>query len=127
MIRFIITILFLAPGLAHAQDLALEREQVVEMIDSLEQRLQIIDEQLSQVDPQKREAAMIAKYGKNKGRMIAEGKVWPTISYQMAEDSWGPPTKIQKTVLNSGEAQKWIYSNSKYLYFKNGRSESWQE
>ena len=86
-----------------------------------------IDQQLSQVSPEEKIEAMISKYGKNKGKLIANGKVWPTISYDMARDSWGEPEGIQKSTLSSGDTQKWSYSDSKYLYFKNGRLENWKE
>jgi hypothetical protein len=109
------------------QILSQERARIINLIDSLESRLQEVDHLLSQTDPEQRIEAMISKYGKNKGRMIAQGKVWPTISCEMAKDSWGAPSTIQKSQLSSGEAQKWTYPDNKYLYFKHGRLESWSE
>jgi len=104
-----------------------ERSSIIQMIDSLEKRLEEIDEQLSQVNPENRLEAMISKYGKNKGKLIASGKVWTSISYEMAIDSWGEPDDVQKTSLASGSTEKWTYPDGRYLYFKNGRLESWKE
>ncbi len=108
-------------------DLAQEKEQINRIIDSLESRLVEIDSELNRVDPELRVEAMIAKYGKNKGRMIAAGKVWNSISFEMARDSWGAPLSIQKTVISSGETQKWNYPNNSYLFFKNGHLEGWKQ
>ncbi len=107
--------------------LAKERSTIVQMIDSLEKRLEEIDVQLSQVNSEDRLEAMISKYGKNKGKLIADGKVWVSISFEMARDSWGEPTDIQKTTVSSGTTEKWIYPDNRYLYFKNGRLDSWKD
>lgn len=104
-----------------------EKVKIENQIDSLQQRLQKIEDQLATPNPEERQKQLIEKYGKNKGKMIAMGKVWQSISYEMAEDSWGKPEKIQKTETTDGETQKWIYSDNRYLYFKNGRLESWKE
>ena len=70
---------------------------------------------------------MIEKYGKKKGKLIAEGRVWPTISLEMAKDAWGEPEKKEKSELRETTTEKWIYPNGRYLYFKNGRLESWRD
>ena len=131
-IRLVVFILLLFPVSIVAQsgqiaELAQEKETINKIIDSLEHRLEEIDAKMSQVNPEKKLEAMMAKYGKNKGRMIAAGKVWNSISFEMARDSWGEPTNIQKTAVSSGETQKWSYAGGRYLYFKNGRLESWRE
>ena len=89
---------------------------------------QTIDEELpAQIDPEERLEAMISKYGKKKGKMIADGKVWPTISFQMAKDSWGAPEDVHRATTHSGTTEKWIYSDKRYLFFKNGYLQSWQD
>ena len=132
MRHFAIVVLLLIPSFLNAQSrqiaaLAEEKEQIKSIIDSLESRLVEIDAELTQVDPKAKAEAMITKYGKNKGRMIAAGSVWSSISFEMAIDSWGEPSSIQKSVVSSGETQKWIYPDNKYLFFKNGRLESWKQ
>ena len=133
MKRIFVLLLLQLPFMATAQyvgqdidQLSKERAAIMEMMDSLEQRLNEIDIQLSQVNTEDRLAAMISKYGKNKGMLIANGKVWMSISFEMANDSWGAPEEIQKTTLASGTTEKWIYPDKRYLFFKNGRLESWK-
>ena len=109
------------------KQLSQERAVVLNMIDSLENRLTEIDDLLSITSPEDRLAAMQAKYGKNKAKMIAEGKVWPGISYEMAIDSWGEPTDKKTTLLTTGSTEKWNYPEGRYLFFKNGRLETWKD
>ena len=111
----------------NTDQLTKEQSSIIQMIDSLEKRLEEINAQLSQVNGEDRLQAMISKYGKNKGKLIANGRVWISISYEMARDSWGKPTDIQKTTVSSGTTEKWLYPDNRYLYFKNGRLESWKE
>ncbi|MCK5211046.1 MAG: hypothetical protein KAQ79_23615 [Cyclobacteriaceae bacterium] len=134
MTRFLVLMFLFLPFIIKAQQydqnidqLAKERSTIVQMIDSLEKRLEKIDVQLSQVNSEDRLEAMISKYGKNKGKLIADGKVWVSISFEMARDSWGEPTDIQKTTVSSGTTEKWIYPDNRYLYFKNGRLDSWKD
>jgi len=109
------------------EQLTKERTIIVHKIDSLNTRLIEIDNLLSAVSGEDREAAMIAKYGKNKGKMVAERKAWTSMSFDMARDSWGEPEKIQKSQVTSGMTEKWTYPNGRYLFFKNGLLESWKE
>ena len=104
-----------------------ERAKIILMIDSLNTRLGEIDKILNVQSPEERLAAMIAKYGKNKGKMIADGKVWPSIDYQMAIDSWGEPLDKKTTETNNVTSERWNYPNGRYLYFKNGRLETWKD
>lgn len=130
MKRILTMILFLVPIYMNAQSidqLSEERTTILQLIDSLEQRLNEIDIQLTKVNPEDKLEAMISKYGKNKGKLIASGKVWASISPQMAIDSWGEPEKIQKSDLSNGTTEKWTYPEGKYLFFKNGRLESWKD
>ena len=134
MKRLLFKVCILLPFAAYAQqgdtdlyEIAKERTVIVQKIDSLEKRLSEIDDLLAQVNPEDRLEAMVSKYGKNKGKMIASGKVWVSISFEMARDSWGAPSNIQKSLVSSGPTEKWTYPEGKYLFFKNGRLESWRE
>ncbi len=133
-IQFVFAAIFLFPIIVKAQNedenihrLTKEREIIIQKIDSLKNQLDAIDTQLTNAKPEDRLQAMISKYGKNKGKLIAEGKVWMSISYEMAIDSWGEPIDIQKSIVTSGTTQKWIYPEEKYLFFKNDRLQSWKE
>ena len=134
MIRFLVLMFLFLPYITKAQkhdqnidQLNREQSSIIQMIDSLEKRLEEINVQLSQVNNEDRLQVMISKYGKNKGKLIANGKVWVSISYEMARDSWGEPTDIQKTTVSSGTTEKWLYPDNRYLYFKNGRLDFWKE
>ena len=134
MIRFLVLMFLFLPYITKAQNhdqnidhLIKEQSSIIQMIDSLEKRLEEINVQLSQVNNEDRLQVMISKYGKNKGKLIANGKVWVSISYEMARDSWGEPTDIQKTTVSSGTTEKWLYPDNRYLYFKNGRLDFWKE
>lgn len=134
MVRILVLMFLFLPFFIKAQQsdknidhLIKERSSIIQIIDSLEKRLEDIDAQLSQVNSEDRMEAMKAKYGKNKGKLIAGGKVWVSISFEMAIDSWGEPSDVQKTTVSSGITEKWIYPDNRYLFFKNDRLDSWKE
>lgn len=134
MVRILVLMFLFLPFFIKAQQsdknidhLIKERSSIIQIIDSLEKRLEDIDAQLSQVNSEDRMEAMKAKYGKNKGKLIAGGKVWVSISFEMAIDSWGEPSDVQKTTVSSGITEKWIYPDNRYLFFKNNRLDSWKE
>ena len=134
MIRIhLLSLIILLPVQLFAQSenqvdqLSVERSAILKKIDSLEMRLVEIDDLLSKMKPEDKLKAMTTKYGKNKGKMIANGKVWNSISTEMALDSWGEPEKVQRTELSSGSTEKWTYPGGRYLFFKNGRLEGWKE
>jgi hypothetical protein len=127
-------LLIAAPIVSYAQQdiqeierISKERAEIILLIDSLNTRLTEIDKILKVQSPEERLAAMIAKYGKNKGKMIANGKVWPSIDYQMAIDSWGEPLDKKTTETTNVTSERWNYPNGRYLFFKNGRLETWKE
>jgi len=103
-----------------------ERKEILAMLDSLNTRLAKINKILKVQSPEDRLAEMKAKYGKNKGKMIADHKVWSSIDYQMAIDSWGEPLEKKKTETHNGTTERWNYANGRYLFFKNGRLETWK-
>jgi hypothetical protein len=114
-------------GTSNVDKLSQERSIIIQKIDSLENRLKEIDHLLSLISEDDKLEAMVSKYGKNKGKLIAEGKVWISISFEMAIDSWGEPINKQKTIVSVGTTEKWNYPDSRYLFFKNNRLESWQD
>jgi hypothetical protein len=127
-------LLFAIPFVSKAQQevqdiekISKERAEILLMIDSLNTRLTEINKILKVQSPEDRLAEMKAKYGKNKGKMIADGKVWPSIDFQMALDSWGEPIEKKRTEASSGTTERWNYSNGRYLFFKNSRLETWKE
>lgn len=70
--------------------------------------------------------AMVAKYGSVNGDKISAGKVWLGMSKEMAEDSWGKPRDVNRSVGSWGVKEQWVYSDAN-LYFDNGILNSWQD
>ncbi len=67
-----------------------------------------------------RESAMIKKYGKRNGSLIANRRVAIGFTKQMCIDSWGKPKTIHTTTTRYGVNEQWVY-NGGYLYFENGK------
>lgn len=132
MFRIIVFVLILIPGLSVAQKSKKsarkdqpEQQHATVPQDSLQMKLS--DKQKSVMTEEERVQLMIEKYGKNKGRLIAAGKVWTSISPAMALDAWGEPLKKQKTELPDKVSERWTYPDGRFLYFENGMLHSWRE
>lgn len=61
------------------------------------------------------------KYGKTNADLILAGKVKIGWSKEMCLESWGKPESINKTTGSYGVNEQWVYGNSNYLYFENGK------
>ena len=122
MLRLIFISLFLlisifSFGQSNIEKEQLEKEKVMlqQKIDSINIRINEIDRLLSkELSPEERLAMLIEKYGKKKGPMIADGRVWPTISQDMALDSWGEPERRNRSEVPSGVTETWYYPDGKY-------------
>jgi hypothetical protein len=132
MIRLILAILIFFPSVLFAQQnkketkgLKKEQKKVIQQKDTVPTEL--TQRQKKITSDEKRLQQMIEKYGKNKGRLIAAGKVWTSISREMALDSWGEPLTKQETELNNMVSERWNYPDSRFLYFENNRLVSWKE
>lgn len=119
----------LAYGQSDSESEKLKQEKAVlqQKIDSLHARIDEIDKLLGQdFDSEDRLASMIRKYGKKKGPMIAEGRVWTGVSPEMALDSWGVPESKKKSEGSWGVNETWYYPEGKYIYFENGVVSKWK-
>ena len=132
MFRVILFVLLLIPTLLIAQQskkeakrLKKEQEKTVQSNDTL--KMKLAEKQSEVITEEDRVQQMIKKYGKNKGRLVAAGKVWTSISPEMALDSWGEPLKKQKSELNNLVTERWTYPDNRFLYFENGLLVSWKE
>lgn len=56
---------------------------------------------------------------------IVAGKVRMGMTQNQVYASWGGPHSINESVNARGTREQWVYPHN-YLYFKNGRLESWQ-
>lgn len=70
---------------------------------------------------QKRQAAMIKKYGKYYGTLISQGKVKIGMTREMCRQAWGEPDDINTTTGSFGKYEQWVYGYNSYLYFENGK------
>jgi hypothetical protein len=64
---------------------------------------------------------LIDKYGKPNAELILAGKVKIGWSKEICQESWGKPETINKTTGSYGVHEQWVYGNSNYLYFENGK------
>lgn len=132
MIRIFVFILFLIPGVLFAQKSKKaakknQMEQQNEIVPEDSLQIKLSEKQKTVLTEEDRVQQMIEKYGKNKGRLIAAGKVWTSISPEMALDAWGEPLKKQKTELQNKVSERWTYPDGRFLYFENGMLHSWRE
>ncbi len=135
MKRFYLLLLLLfisALGFSQSQEeldqLENEKADLQAKIDSMYLRIDEIDLLLGQeFNAEDRLETMIEKYGKKKGPMIADGRVWVGVSPEMALDSWGKPDSKKKSEGSWGVNETWYYPDGKYIFFENGRLAQWKD
>lgn len=98
---------------------ALEQIKIQAEIDKKEN-------EILKIQKKKRQDDLFKKYGSSIGQKILDGKIWIGMTSEMAKDSWGLPTKNNRTVGSFGVHEQWVYSSS-YVYFENGILTSWQD
>ncbi len=81
-------------------------------------------EEVTVFTPQERYAYLESVYGQKTGLALFEHKIWKGISRQMAQDSWGEPAKINRSVRNVIIQEQWIFSRS-WLFFENDKLIRW--
>lgn len=83
---------------------------------------------------QKRQAAAEAersreltkRFGSEVGRRLSSHEVWIGMTREMARESWGPPSTINRTVTASSVHEQWVYRRA-YLYFDGDVLTAWQD
>ncbi|MCF8275688.1 MAG: DUF2845 domain-containing protein [Flavobacteriales bacterium] len=63
---------------------------------------------------------LLSKYSSPIAIRIYEGKVFIGMSKDEAEESWGKPNDINRTITENLVSEQWVYPNGQYLYFENG-------
>jgi len=67
---------------------------------------------------------LVEKYGTNKADDILKGKLFPGITSDEAERSWGYPDDKNVTTYEFGVHEQWVYEGkdykNRYLYFEDG-------
>lgn len=74
--------------------------------------------------PLNRYDRLIAKYGYPLGKLLYQHKVWKGLNTEMVTDSWGQPTKVNRTYSDNNVEEEWIYAK-KWLYFRNDILVNW--
>jgi hypothetical protein len=59
-------------------------------------------------------------------RAILEGKLVLGMSAEEARAAWGAPSRVNKTVNAYTVSEQWVYGDDDYVYFENGKINSWQ-
>jgi hypothetical protein len=112
-----------------------------EILKSFESQFKGEQKQLSEEDQLRRQKeyeknrdeknkGLISKYGEATAQKILNGKIWIGMTDQMARESWGAPSDINRSVGGWGVHEQWVYerySDNTYLYFENGKLSSWQD
>jgi len=104
------------------QDAKIDKE-IGQETSKREEEIRLAEESNQKIRAEKQKAdrknAMIAKYGDQIASRILDGTVWLGMTDEMARDSWGEPSKINRTVTSNLVHEQWVYP-SVYLYFENG-------
>ena len=132
MLRIVLILIFFVPTFLFAQESNKENKKSKKKAEQAQQDKADQDQKLTEKQAEvnagtDRVTQMIGKYGKNKGRLIAAGKVWTAISTEMAIDSWGEPVKKERTERGDVTTERWFYDGNKFLYFEDDRLVSWRE
>lgn len=59
------------------------------------------------------------RFGTQKGKLVAEGKVQIGMTSEMCKYAWGEPDHINTTITGGKTTEQWVYDNS-YLYLTDG-------
>ncbi|MBW9150377.1 hypothetical protein K2F40_15565 [Clostridium sp. CM028] len=90
----------------------------------------IVAEQNEAARVAKKEQDEAARVAKEKQAVIDAHNQPPTIGMtenEVLNSNWGSPKDKNKTTTANGTDEQWVYYNSKYLYFVNGRLETIQD
>jgi hypothetical protein len=58
---------------------------------------------------------------------IDRAEIWIGMDSDQLTVSWGPPTRINRTVGTFGTNEQWVYGDSRYVYLDNGKVTSFQD
>ena len=75
-------------------------------------------------DPMMRQVSHIRLWGKKTARAVAAHEVFIGMPAEAALESWGVPTKVNKTEIGGGTEEQWVYKEarrSRYIYIKDGK------
>ena len=74
--------------------------------------------------PADRYEMLTMKYGTDIGKRLYQHKIWKGVNADMARDSWGKPSQINRSYIDQSVDEEWIYSK-KWLYFRDNILIEW--
>ncbi len=74
--------------------------------------------------PGTRQAYLENKYGSSMAKLLLAGKIWKGMTGDMVRDSWGSPSKVNKTFEGNLAKEEWTYKNT-WLYIENDILTDW--
>lgn len=89
-------------------------EEQIPVDTNVRQKQQIVD----------RYDRLMGKYGYHLGKLFYDHKIWKGLSTENVIDSWGKPSKMNRTYNDNDLMEEWIYSK-KWLLFQNDVLVNW--
>ena len=69
---------------------------------------------------QKKKERAAKKWPKRVWAAIDKGTVFIGMTSAQAQESWGEPDDINRTISRAGVREQWVYGMGSYLYFEDG-------
>ena len=115
----------MCPGREAAREETRKRQEGVWKRDAEKARLRKEEEERR---ARQRKESLVAEYGRAIADRILAGKYWLGMTRDMARESLGRPSDINRTVNAFGTREQWVYRRyDLYLYFDDGVLTSWQD
>ena len=92
---------------------ALDREQAA--------RARTERESEAKREEQRRLAILTHAWPKHIETAVLEHRVLPEMTAEQVTLAWGKPQRVNQTLRSSSISEQWVYSESTYVYFENGR------
>ena len=99
---------------------ATERQKRLAEENALKKRKQEHQQRKAQEQMEFRQR-MIAKYGDEKGDIIADKQIATGMTTEMVRDAWGRPLNTYRSTTKYGQSEVWCYNYKTRVYFYNGK------
>lgn len=80
----------------------------------------------AEIKRSKKVTVLAKRFGKTAAEGILDGRIWIGMTEEMALESIGKPQRVNRTTNKYGVSEQWVY-RSQYLYFMNGKLETYQD
>ena len=99
---------------------AAERQKRLAEENALKKRKQEHQQRKAQEQMEFRQR-MIAKYGDEKGDIIADKQIATGMTTEMVRDAWGRPLNTYRSTTKYGQSEVWCYNYKTRVYFYDGK------